>query len=304
MWNAALSTMWGITRFSRFADFFAAGQAAGFTCFELNHGVNSAMLASAPLNDYRITSVHEPCPADLTPAELKQRGWLVSALDEADRQRGVEAVRRSIILAHQLGASTVIVHLGRVEMDETPEAQMQQLYRTGQHDTPAYQQHKAHMIAERGERASPHQAAVRRSLDELAGHAARLGVRLGLENRDHYYEIPLMDELDELLSAGYGATVGYWHDVGHAQKLEHMGYCLHEAWLIRFADKMIGVHLHDIAGMDDHLPAGRGTMPWDLVRRHLSADILRTCEFGDAHAPELVASGLQWLVDHGLTGQA
>lgn len=292
--------MWGIKRFARFDDFFIAGRAAGFTSFELNHGVNSAMLASVQLNGYRITSVHEPCPADVSPAELKQRDWLISATDEENRRRGVEAVRRSIDLAHRLGAAVVIVHPGRVVMDESLEAGLRQLYREGKRHTPEYARITGLMRAQRVERAPAHLAAVRRSLDELAACAVRVGVRLGLENRDHYFEIPLIEEMEELLAAGYGDTVGYWHDVGHAQKSEFKGYGPHEAWLTRFADRMIGVHLHDVRGMEDHLAAGTGQMPWDMVARLLPVGILRTCEFQNSSAPEEVAAGLRWLVENGL----
>jgi sugar phosphate isomerase/epimerase len=292
--------MWGIKRFPQFGDFFGAGQAAGFASFELNHGVNSEMLASVHLNGHRITSVHEPCPADLSPAELKRRDWLISATDEENRRRGVEAVRRSIDLARQIGAAAVIVHPGRVLMDETIEATLRQLYRDGKRHTPEYERILAQMIVERAERAPAHLAAVRRSLAELTEQATRLGVRLGLENRDHYFEIPLIDELDELLDAGYGDTVGYWHDIGHAQKSEYKGYGPHEAWLTRFADKMLGVHLHDIVGMEDHLAAGAGQMPWDMVARRLPRGILRTCEFQNSNSPEQVAEGLQFLAARGL----
>jgi len=168
MHTVALSTMWGIKRFPQLDDFFDAGRAAGFTGFELNHGVNSAMLAGVHLNGHRITSVHEPCPADLSPAELKRRDWLISAADDANRRHGVAAVRRSIDLAHQIGAAAVIVHPGRVVMDETVEATMRQLFRDGKRHTPEYERILARMVAQRAERAPVHLAAVRRSLAELA----------------------------------------------------------------------------------------------------------------------------------------
>jgi sugar phosphate isomerase/epimerase len=66
---------------------------------------------------------------------------------------------------------------------------------------------------------------------------------------------------------------------------------------------MIGVHLHDIAGMDDHLTAGRGDMDWDLVARHLPAKPWRTCEFQNASSPQQIADGLRWLVEKGLVSQ-
>jgi len=183
-------------------------------------------------------------------------------------------------------------------MDETAEATMRQLYRDGKRHSPEYERLLAQMIAERAMRAPAHLAAVRRSLAELAEQAARLDVRLGLENRDHYFEIPLIDELAELLDEGYGDTVGYWHDVGHAQKSEYKGYGPHEAWLERFADRIIGIHLHDIAGMEDHLAAGQGQMPWEMLARRLPAgDILRTCEFQNTNSPEQVAAGLRWLAE-------
>lgn len=300
MSTIALSTMWGIKRFASFADFFTAGEAAGFTCFELNHGVNSAMLDGVHLNGYRITSVHEPCPADMRPSELSERGWLISAVDEEDRRHGVAAVRRSIDLARELGACAVIVHPGTVCMDESLETKMRHLYREGRRYSAEYAQLMADMVAERAERAPAHLAAVRRSIEELADYAAPRGVRLGLENRDHYYEIPLIDELDELLSFGYGDTVGYWHDIGHAQKSELKGYGPHEAWLTRFHDRMIGAHLHDVDGMDDHLAAGLGGMPWDLVARSLPPGIVRTCEFQNFNSAEQVAAGRKFLEEHGL----
>ena len=132
---------------------------------------------------------------------------------------------------------------------------------------------------------------------------AETGVRLGLENRDHYFEMPLLDEMDDLLSQGYGETVGYWHDIGHAEKSQYKGYGPHEAWLKRLSHKMIGVHLHDIAGMDDHLTAGCGDMDWELVARYLPDNILRTCEFQYTSSPQQIADGLQWLAEQGLVSQ-
>ena len=81
------------------------------------------------------------------------------------------------------------------------------------------------------------------------------------------------------------------------------GYGPHAEWLERFAGKMIGVHLHDIIGMEDHLAAGEGTMSWDLVAQHLPPHILRTCEFRNANSPEQVAGGLRWLADKGLISE-
>jgi len=295
----ALSTMWGIGRFPNLADFFCAAQALGFTRFELNHAVDSAMLHGLNLNSHQIVSLHEPCPADISVAALKERNWLVSSPDEGNRRRGVEAIQRSIDLAGALGAQVVIVHPGQVDIDTTLEKKLAQLYKAGQSDQPAYAEIKAQLVAARAAQAEINLHAVRRSLRELAEYAARQRIRLGLENRYYYHEIPLPDELEALLSLDYDEVIGYWYDVGHAQTLEQLGFCPHEEWLRRFAPRIIGVHLHDAVGINDHRAAGFGQVDWNMVARYLPAEALRTCEFQNDHSPQQVAAGVKWLVEKG-----
>jgi sugar phosphate isomerase/epimerase len=300
MVQVALSTMWGIGRFPNLADFFQSGQAIGFTRFELNHAVDSQMLKGLDLkNGYRIASLHEPCPADVSTGTLKQRNWLISAPDESDRQTGVIAVQHSIDLARELGAAIVIVHPGRVDVDPAPEARLYQLYRKGECGSPEYAELKQKLIQARAEQAEVNLNSVRRSLLELAEYADRLGIRLGLENRFHYHEIPLPDELEDLLSLDNGQVIGYWHDAGHAQVLENLGFARHAEWLERFSSRITGTHLHDVIGIGDHRAAGTGNMDWDMVARALPSEALRTCEFQNDNSPDQVASGVRWLVEKG-----
>jgi sugar phosphate isomerase/epimerase len=304
MSDLALSTMWGIGQFPNLVDFFTAARVLGFSRFELNHAVNSAMLDGVNLNSACITSIHEPCPADISTAALKARNWLVSAPDEDDRQEGVAAIRRSIDLARELGAQAVIVHPGRVDIAPDLEQRVRDLYKQGRSAGPEYLRAKDELVAVRAAQAGINMRSVRRSVAELAEYAARMGVRLGLENRYHYYEIPLPDELDELLSIDCGDVVGYWHDVGHAQALENLRFGSHEEWLQRFAQRMVGVHLHDIVGLEDHLAAGLGCLDWDMVARYLPQAVLRTCEFQTCNSPQEVAAGVRFLIEKGCVIEA
>jgi sugar phosphate isomerase/epimerase len=296
VFDIALSTMWAIGQFPSLADFFAAGRDLGFTRFELNHAINSAMLEGLALQGM-IASVHEPCPADVPQAMLRRLNWLISAPDEDNRRQGVLAILRSLVLARAVGAQVVIVHSGRVDIDPRLETALLDLYQRGQSNTPEYAHAKEQLVAARAAQAEINLRAVRRSLIELAEHAARLGLRLGLENRYHYPEIPLPDELEMLLGLGGDGVVGYWHDVGHAQALEHLGFFAHQEWLSRFAPRIIGAHLHDIVGIRDHLAAGLGQIDWDMVARHLPAKALRTCEFQSSNSRQEVTAGVRWLVE-------
>lgn len=299
MAEVALSTMWGIGQFPGLGDFIRASQALGITRFELNHGVDSQMLRDVNLNGHKITSIHEPCPADVSVGTLKARNWLISAADEGERRSGVVAIQHSIDLAQELGARYVIVHPGRVDIDRTDESRLYALYRDGKSGTPEYAGLKAQLVQARAEQAPLNLQSVSRSLLELAAYADKHGVRLGLENRFYYHEIPLPDELEMLLNLGTGDVIGYWHDVGHAQVLENLGLNKHAEWLHRFGSRIVGTHLHDVIGTGDHRPAGTGKMNWEMVAQHLPADALRTCEFQSSYTSEQVAAGVRFLAQNG-----
>jgi len=293
--------MWAIGRFASLNDFFDTGRELGFTQFELNHAVNGAMLAGCSL-DGQIASIHEPCPADPPTRVLKRYNWLMSAPDEEKRRLGVQAIQRSIDLAVQLGVPVVVVHPGQVDMDPAQEDALWKLYEKGRVGKDDYVQAQERLVAARAAQAPINMRSVRRSILELAEYADRAGVRLGLENRYHYRQIPLIDELDDLLNLGCGETVGYWHDVGHGQVMEHLGFGPQEEWLRRFAGRMVGIHLHDVVDLQDHQVAGAGAVDWDMIARYLPPDAQRTCEFHSDQSPEQVAAGLRWLIDKGFAG--
>ena len=292
--DIALSTMWAIGRFPGLADFFEAGRQLGFDRFELNHAINSEMLDGLAL-DGTITSIHEPCPADVSMAKLKERNWLVSAPDEENRRRGVTAIRRSIDLAQALGVPVLVVHPGRVDLDPGYDSILTGLYKAGRVGQPDYAAARERFAAARASQAEINMRSVRRSLLELVEYAAPRGIRLALENRYHYGEIPLPDELDDLLGLADADALGYWHDVGHAQVLQNLGYGTHEEWLRRFGGRIAGAHLHDVIGINDHLAPGLGEMDWDWVAGYLPPGALRTCEVQPFNSPQQVTAGIELL---------
>ena len=129
--KSSLSTMWAKGNFPSFSDFFIAAGRLGFPSIELNHQVNSEMLATVALDQYKISSVHEPCPADIPVGVLKDKDWLISSTDEENRIKGVEAVKKSIDLAVKLDASVVVIHCGQVRLDLDLEKRLRNLYETG-----------------------------------------------------------------------------------------------------------------------------------------------------------------------------
>jgi HAD superfamily hydrolase (TIGR01549 family) len=299
VYNASLSTMWAIRTLPTLDDFFEFARRAGFARIELNHKVTSAMLAGIDLDRYQFSSVHEPCPADISADELKKRDWLISSTNEENRSEGVKAIQRTIDLAHKLGARAIVIHAGHTHGDVLPEKQLRSLFDAGKRDTDEYRDIQQKMIAARLKTASASFEAVRKSLVELLAYAEGTGVCLGIENRYHYNEIPSPDELEKLLSLSGPDRIGFLYDVGHAEALDRMGFYPHEEWLKRFGPRIVGTHLHDMIGTTDHYAPGLGSVDFSMVSAYLPKNAYRTCEFQSFNTPEQVKAGLKLLMERG-----
>ena len=299
IYKTSFSTMWAATNFPKLTDFFEFARRTGFEEIELNHKVNSAMLAGIDLSKYSFSSVHEPCPADIPVETLVKQDWLVSSLDEECRLEGVKAIKRSIDLAHSLCASAIVIHVGHVPLDTKLEKQLYKLVESGEKESIEYREIQRRMLKGRSKLADLGMGSIKKSLVELLDYAGQFGVRLGVENRLHFREFPSPDELEKLLNLAGPEQLGFIYDVGHAQQLSKLGFYPFDEWLKRFSTRIIGIHLHDVCGLQDHLAAGLGEVNFDKISPYLPEDAIRTCEFDTANTPEQVKSGLEFLFEHG-----
>lgn len=224
---------------------------------------------------------------------------MISSLDENCRQQGMTAIKRSIELASTLSVRTVVVHSGHVSLDMVLENKLRHLFYAGLTETAQYQETKRLIMERRLKLSGPCLEAVGKSLKELLEVASRFGVRLGLENRYHYFDIPTQDEMSALLALAEPDRLGFIYDVGHATALDRLGFFPNEMWLKRFGGRIFGAHLHDVIGISDHYAPGLGDVDFRMVAGYLPKDSFRTVEVMSFNTPEQIKKGLIKLVDTG-----
>ncbi len=97
----------------------------------------------------------------------------------------------------------------------------------------------------------------------LIGYARRSGVWIALENITDS-----MRALDFALEISEDAALGVCIDVGHATLSRDAGRRPVRAYIERYRDRLVHLHLHDTLGEhDDHAVPGRGVIDWgDLAR--------------------------------------
>jgi len=281
MTNVSISTTWG-QRYENVAEFIHDAREFGFTHMELNSSLDherlKELLASEGL---LISSIHAPCPNTFTRKGIKASSLSLAALNEDERREAINFTRSTIELAGEVGAKAVVVHAGWAHMKTEMERDLRRLYEQGLADTSEFDEFRHRLIQTRESVAFPHVEAAKKSLSELVSHARASGIRLGLENRVDYHEIPNLGEMRDILAELDSEVVGYWHDVGHAEIQSRIGFTPHGDWLTALRDRIIGVHLHDVRDLSDHHAPGIGDLDWDFIARNLPIDALRVCEIGE-----------------------
>ena len=230
-----------------------------------------ALAREADRRDMQIASLHAPCGVAVN------IGDSLASTNQSERLRSVDAHKATIDAAAEIGARAIVIHLGNSGVVSRQAAIFDAIARYGR----LSEEHlrlRDSAWQEREANKRPHLDAAIQSIRALGEHALDSGVRLGLECRDGYFEIPGLDEVAEVLAACEGLPVGYWHDAGHGAKLDYLGFVEHEEFLRRYAEQIVGMHIHDTRAGRDHLAPGQGTTDFAMLARYLRPETIRTLE--------------------------
>ncbi len=246
----------------------AEALALGFRALELDYRVTPAQLRGlAPAlarGELTPVSIHHPFPLTpgVSPEEAHQERPNLASLDRDERRAAVGRVCDTLSRAADLGVGVVVLHAGRAELD--PEADpraLEALYREGRRATPGYEELRGRVAAARQRVAPAHRDALLSALDRVAAWAAKSAVAVGLENRYHPEELPDPGELAVVFRELAGAPLGYWHDVGHAEALAALGFLASPTEVLAACPgRLLGFHLHDARGLEDHRAPGEGAV--------------------------------------------
>ena len=281
----ALSTMWAVQpRFERdLRAFMERAVELGYEAVEINHSMDAAQIGAILGHDVLpVTNVHAPAPLERHSSLGWNRELDLAAEDERERGVAVDFTQRSIDCAVEAGAGTVVVHLGavsrrpingdrRLRRALTPDARARPRPTSR---TRARSWRRSASAA--GSRRPRWSAPLARSRSWCATRS-RTAWRSALEGRLNFHEIPLPEEAAELLAPYSPTAAGYWHDVGHAEVLHRLGLVERSAWFDLLGERLLGVHISDVAGLRDHRAPGRG-------RRRLRLACGAPARAGRAHA--------------------
>jgi sugar phosphate isomerase/epimerase len=264
----AFSTCWNSSRHTDGAEMLREIVDLGFDRIELGHGVRISLMPGIQKmfesGKVKFSSLHNFCPLPVEVLHASPDCYQFSSPHVNERERAVKHTFQTIDFAERLDAPFVVMHLGEVPMRPITD-DLIKLARKGELLSRNYVEKKIHAVEKREAKVPPYLGQVKDCLKRIVEYAAGKKVRLGIEGRRGYEEIPSERELPALLDELSSPQVGYWHDFGHIQIKENLAFLDHADWLRQIGPRAFGCHVQDcIWPAQDHQPPFAGDV--DLLK--------------------------------------
>ena len=296
----ALSTSWKSKELINGEILVQALEGFDVSGTELDYRIKEAVFRQMkkPLkrSDLRVVSIHNyfPIPAVIPHSKGGGDLFLLSHPDREERQRAIQWTIKTIEHANDLEAKAVILHGGYVEMNTETDV-LYDYWETDRIHSEKAQAFIRQKLKERDLLKTKHLDSLLFSMDRIIRVAEEQNITIGIENRYHYHELPGFDDFEVLFAEFEGGPVGYWHDTGHEFANEVLTIIPSGALLKTYSDKLIGVHLHDAIGLDDHLAPGTGKIDFKSIKSFLKNDTLLVVELKPGTPDSAVSQGIQFI---------
>ena len=243
----------------------------------------------------KVDSLHNFCPVPIGAPRGHPEIFTMADPDPRVRESAVAHTGNTARFAAEVGARFVVCHAGNVHMEHYS-SQLWDLAAQGKTFGSAFDKIKMKMQFERDKRAPKQLQWLEESFSRLLPVLHETGVTLCFENLPTWESVPTEMELESLLRRLDTPRLRYWHDVGHGQIRQNMGFINLERWLERLSPWLAGMHVHDVVPPAmDHVMPPRGQVDFSRLKPISQRDIVRVIEPSSKTAREDIAEGLRFL---------
>ena len=271
----------------------------GFEHAELSHGIRISLIPgifeAVDAEEIKISSLHNFCPLPMGVNHAAPNIFKFSSSDRRERENAWKHSVKTIETAARLKAPAVVLHMGAIDMKEYTDRLLEMLQK-GLKDTSKYASLCEDMTEKREAKKEEFVQQSSEMLDRLSIVAAQHGVTLGIENRQALEEIPLDSDIQLLLLEFNRPSVGYWHDCGHAQIKENLGFINHRMHLESMAPRLLGLHVHDVIYPGrDHAAPGSGTIDYAALKDLIKPEHIKVFELSPRLTVEEATKGVAFI---------
>lgn len=293
----SLSTCWNSGRHVCGREMLREIAGLGFQYAELSHGIRISLvpgiLEAVDAGEIKISTLHNFCPLPMGINWAAPNIFKFSSDDRRERDNALKHSLKTIEMAQRVGAKLIVLHSGNVDIKDYND-KLEEMVAEGRKDTDKYRKLVEEVETKREKRKEEPMQLSLDMIRRLAEFAGERGILLGIENREAVEEIPFDHDLPFFLSE-LPENVRYWHDCGHAQIKENLGFISHAMHLEGLAPRLGGLHIHDVIadaeGQHDHCPPGTGMIDYAALKPFVGPEHIKVIELSPGIPGEDVASG-------------
>lgn len=268
----------------------------GFEYAELSHGTRISLipgiLEAIDAGEMRISSLHNFCPLPMGVNRSAPNLYQFSDQRPRERELAHKHTLRTLDFAVRVKAPLVVLHVGSIEMKGYTDKLLEMVER-GERESPQYKKLCDELLARREKVKKDFWASTIECLKKLVPEAQSRGVKLGVENRQSLEELPLESDYDFLFNEIPSPSLVYWHDTGHAQIKENLGFINHRLHLESRRDRLAGFHIHDVKFPGkDHCAPGSGTVDFPALKPFVRHEDIKVFEFSPSLSPVEALTGV------------
>jgi sugar phosphate isomerase/epimerase len=241
----------------------------GFSHIELSHGMTVAKLPGIrqayKRGLFTCSGVHNFFPSPVEVMIDAPDAYEYTSHRPFDRQRAMDMTLRTLELAAEFNAGYLVLHMGSVPLSSQKYTKpLTAMVAAGAAHSPDFIKAKIAFVKKREKIAPLYYHRALEALGTIAEMAAELGIRLAVESRSRFEDMPTEREMIALQAHfGDNPWVGYWHDFGHVQLKHNLGLLDHTQWLETISPHLIGGHVHDVEWpARDHRVPFHGTLDY------------------------------------------
>jgi len=273
----------------------------GFEYAELSHGTRISLLPgileAVEAGEIKISSLHNFCPLPMGVNSSAPNLYQFSAERPRERDLAYRYTIKTIEMAERLKAPVVVLHLGSIEMKDYTDKLLEMVAR-GERESPKYEKLCAELDQKREAKKEAFFERTKDMLKKLLPEAEARGIKLGAENRQALEELPCESDFQFMFRELNSPNLVYWHDTGHAQIKENLGFIPHLMHLESLRDHLCGFHVHDVHFPGrDHCAPGTGTIDFAAMKPLLKPEHIRVFELSPSLTVEEVRKGTSYIME-------
>ncbi|HEX4341890.1 MAG TPA: sugar phosphate isomerase/epimerase [Verrucomicrobiae bacterium] len=292
----SLSTCWNSHRHTDGRAMLREIRDLGFEYAELSHGTRISLmpgiLEAVEAGEIKISTLHNFCPLPMGVTGSAPNLYKFSAERERERENAVKHTLKTLDFAVRVKAPVVVTHSGSIEMKDYTDKFLELVGRGDRHSS-KYLDLCDEFVKKRDAAKPAYFQRTIETFKKLLPEFEKRGIKLGIENRQALEELPIENDYLALFKELNSPAAVYWHDTGHAQIKENLGFIHHGFHLESLQSQLAGFHIHDVhfPGEDHRMP-GSGIVNFTALKPMVKPKHIKVFEFSPSLTVEEVKQGV------------